>query len=524
MMGPYLENHDRTASAPLARTGVGVRVTDSDAMVLRADATGTGTGALGNLVRTFARPVRPCGDLLGRRRLRDLRVERRKSLLDHVQAVIGESGVAVLVDAVGADHALAVLRGQDRVHDGLAGRLDVTAELRLRALQRVQAEGHRLVSVDGVRVDGLGLVLRLEAVDDLGRLRELLGAQGGHRELDPLADVGRHAALGRIGERLLRDAVRAVELGLGRRRGDVLEHLHAVLTGDARPEEAVALDLRRDGAVVRRVAVRALAVLDRQAGGLRRALDVPGEAGAVGGLVVPQRDGLAAVVLHDGDQRRALDLVARHDARVRALAGRVVLVRLARLGARLVRGQAAIGVGRADLRDAGLVEDRQGHLRAAGVELAQIRDRGLVADRLARVLRRLALVRRTRVLRGRVVERDVLQLDLADLGARVLERQLLAVDDRERLASRRTLERQARVDGELVGAARATTASAAPSARRRTQREYGDGAARSCKPSITQRALLVERPIGGPPPGPAANWRGSLAQRHDVSEPVALSG
>src|SRR3954452_7668586 len=160
MMRPYLENHERTASAPLARTGVGVRVTDSDAMVLRADATGTGTGALGKLVRTFARPARPCGDLLGRRRCCDLRVERRKSLLDHVQAVIGEGGVAVLVDAVRADHALAVLRGEDRVHDGLPRGLDVAAELRLRALQRIQAEGHRLVAVDGVRVDALDLVLR----------------------------------------------------------------------------------------------------------------------------------------------------------------------------------------------------------------------------------------------------------------------------------------------------------------------------------------------------------------------------
>src|SRR3712207_7943665 len=52
--------------------------------------------------------------------------------------------------------------------------------------------------------------------------------------------------------------------------------------------------------------------------------------------------------------RGTLDGVTRDGAGVRAGLGRVVLLRLARLGARLVGGQADVGVGRRDLRDPGL--------------------------------------------------------------------------------------------------------------------------------------------------------------------------
>jgi hypothetical protein len=70
----------------------------------------------------------------------------------------------------------------------------------------------------------------------------------------------------------------------------------------------------------------------------------------------------------------------------------------------------------------------QRDLRTTGVELTEVDDRRLVADRLAGVLRGLVLVGRAGVLRGRVVQRDVLDREVADLAADLLERELLAVD------------------------------------------------------------------------------------------------
>src|SRR5215218_1129813 len=289
----------------------------------------------------------------------DLLGVRRLSVLDDVQAVVRQRRVAVGIDRVGAEHALAILRRQQRRGDRLAVVGLVTG-----ALERVEGEGHRLVAVDRVRIDGLRLVLGLVLLEDRRGARQVLRAQRRDRRLRASADAGGNAALLRVGERLLGDAVGAVELHGLVGGGDVLVDLDAVLTGDAGPHEAVGLDLRRDRAVVRRVLVGALLVLDRQAACLGGLLDVASQTGAVHGLVVPQRGGLAAVLLHDADQRGALDLVARHDAGVRALAGRVVLVRLAGLGAGLVRRQTDVRVRRADLRDAGLVEDRQRDLRS----------------------------------------------------------------------------------------------------------------------------------------------------------------
>src|SRR3954471_19190891 len=45
-------------------------------------------------------------------------VERQLAVIDLVDAVIGQAGVAVLVDRVGAEDAVAILRVEDRVHDG----------------------------------------------------------------------------------------------------------------------------------------------------------------------------------------------------------------------------------------------------------------------------------------------------------------------------------------------------------------------------------------------------------------------
>src|SRR5439155_17678802 len=113
--------------------------------------------------------------------------------------------------------------------------------------------------------------------------------------------------------------------------------------GDARVEHAVrarALGLGGQGAVVRGVLVDRLVGRDLQALCLGRGGDVAGQAGAVDLLVVEQLDLGAPVLLHKGGQRGALDGVLGDDARVGPLTARVVLVRLAGLGAGLVGGQA----------------------------------------------------------------------------------------------------------------------------------------------------------------------------------------
>src|SRR5215210_2196893 len=106
------------------------------------------------------------------------------------------------------------------------------------------------------------------------------------------ANVGGNAALLRVRERLLGDAVRSVQLRVRSCGGHVLEHLDVVLTGHATAHEAVGLHLRGEGAVVRRVLVRAVVALDLQALSLRGQLDVASEACAVRGLVVEDVDAL----------------------------------------------------------------------------------------------------------------------------------------------------------------------------------------------------------------------------------------
>src|SRR3954451_6551756 len=68
---------------------------------------------------------------------------------DLVQTVIGERGVSVLVDVVGAKHRLPALGGVELVDDALAGDL---APVGVRvALDRVEDDRHGLVPVDRVR-------------------------------------------------------------------------------------------------------------------------------------------------------------------------------------------------------------------------------------------------------------------------------------------------------------------------------------------------------------------------------------
>src|SRR5581483_6359365 len=194
-------------------------------------------------------------------------------------------------------------------------------------------------------------------------------------------------------------------------------------------------------------------------------LHVACETGRVGGLRVPHGSRLTAGLLRRRDERRRLDRVLGHDSGIGARLRRVVLVRLARLGARLVGRQADVRVRRADLSDPRLVEDRDRDLRDARVVLADVADRVLVRHGLARVLGGLPLVGRAGR-RERVVETDVLDRVLADLAAHLIEREPSAVLDRLALAARGALERNAGVDrqrgaGDLAAA---TAASAAPTA------------------------------------------------------------
>src|SRR5215208_2779629 len=409
-------------------------------------------------------------------------VERQLAALDRVDAVVREGRVAILVDGVRAEHAGAILRLEDRLQH-------VRLLARAGALDGVQREAHGLVAVDGVRVGVLLAVLLLEVSEELLSLRRVLvRREGRDRDLHLRGDALRDATLLRVREAGLRDTVRPVELRVRQSRGEVLVDLDGVVGGDARVDHAVragALGLGGQGAVVRRVLVDRLVGGDLEALLLRGVLDVPREAGPVHLLVVQDLHLGAAILLHERRERGALDGVLRDDARVRALAARVVLVRLAGLRAGLVGGEAHGRVGRGDLRDARLVEDRDRDRRATRVELADV-DGGRV------VLRRLAGVGGDRLrspragLGGRVVEGLVVDRDVAGLAAGLLERQLDAVHHGRRLRTRRALQGKGRVDGHGAGAlAAAATAAAAVTAvvttRRYAERERGDKAAGRCE-------------------------------------------
>src|SRR5829696_5730100 len=94
-------------------------------------------------------------------------VELQLAAVDRVDAVVREGRITVLVDGVRAEHALAVLRIEDRLEDVLllAG---------LGALDRVQRQAHGLIAVDGVRVRVLVAVLLLEVREELLALRRVL--------------------------------------------------------------------------------------------------------------------------------------------------------------------------------------------------------------------------------------------------------------------------------------------------------------------------------------------------------------
>ena len=126
-------------------------------------------------------------------------------------------------------------------------------------------------------------------------------------------------------------------------------------------------------------------------------------------------------------------------------AARVVLVGLARLGALGAR-QADVGVGRRDLQDPGLVEDRQRDRGRAGVVLAEIGDRGWV------LRRRRALAgdaRRAPTCRRRVASFSETRRTGAPARTGLLERELLAAHDVRATAASSRRQRQARVDRQV---------------------------------------------------------------------------
>src|SRR3954454_4240732 len=417
-------------------------------------------------------------------------VERQLAGVDLVDPVVGQAGIAVLVDRVGAENAIPVLRLENRVHDSLPGEIALVA----RTLDRVEHQGHRLVAVNGVRVRRGHVVLSAVVLEELLALStERLGVERRDRALEARRDVGRDALL-RVGRVVQAHAVAREQALDARHRRRVLHGLHAVRLDLARVDEAVGLDLRRERAVVRRLRVDPVVAVDLQTLLRPDHLHVAREARRVRGLRVPDRGRCAAGLLRCRDKRRRLDRVLRHDSGVGAGLGRVVLVRLARLGPRLVGRQADVRVRRADLRDTGLVQDRNRDLRDAGVVLADVADRVLVRYGLARVLGGLALVGRAGG-RERVVETGVLDRVLADLAAHLVEREPGAVLDRLALAAGGALQRHARVDRQrrtrdLAVAAAASTA--APAAGSYAHGKRDQEAAAYCPPTCYQ---LVPPPL-----------------------------
>ena len=174
------------------------------------------------------------------------------------------------------------------------------------------------------------------------------------------------------------------------------------------------------------------------------------------------------------------------DARVVAVAARVVVVRLARLGDALdgLR-QARVRVRRADHDQAGRVQDRDGQLRGARVVGADVDHRIRVGGHRGgvRLLDRAVPVA---VVGGRrVVEVEVLDREVADLLA--VERLADLLDERVRLLGVRALARQAGVNVDLR-AARALLVLA--------RRRLGAGAARGGR-TAASRCLVAGRECDG---------------------------
>src|SRR5215208_4419294 len=191
---PYFESNSRAASERRAAGRSMVALAASTRWAGAYERTGTDS-----LEPVPVRLVRRC--LLGGLLTLDHLRERRLSVLDGVEAVVGQRRVSVLVDGVGAQHAVAVLGVVDQLLRDRCAVVGLTAN----GLQRGQSEAHRLVAVDGVRVRRLVVVGRVEVLEELDRLDdlailELFEAQRGNRDLGPVAYFSGDAALLRVGE------------------------------------------------------------------------------------------------------------------------------------------------------------------------------------------------------------------------------------------------------------------------------------------------------------------------------------
>ena len=166
---------------------------------------------------------------------------------------------------------------------------------------------------------------------------------------------------------------------------------------------------------------------------------------------------------------------------------------------------------RAHLHEAGLVRDRERDRGRARVELADVGDRARVLDRLARVVGGPVRVPARRCRPPAVASSAEAKLTLKspDLAARLLQRQLLGVDDALRLVGVRALERQAREDRERVarrprrrGSGRspqpARTATTAQRRMTTASRAFGGGSSQGAA-AVRSGAILAGGPRSGPP-------------------------
>src|SRR3954451_3146893 len=401
MISPYLPKNERTA-VPRFAPWPGA-VTELASIYLEGACrkqTAPGEFLRGPLITLLAERV-PARILLDR----DGLVVRQLPVLHEEATELVGRDVAVLVDRVRAKHRLLVLGLEHLVDDRLA-----IVALVARTLHRVEHEAHGLVPVDGVRLRLTTAVLGLEVLEELLTFgRVVLRVDRADRDVRVLLCVGRELAR----ERGLRDAIRAEQLDARVGSPNVLVQLDAVRRGDAAEEERVSttgLDLRRKGAVVRRLDVDALVAGDRDAVELRGISGGLGNACAVDLLVVGDEHLLHAKLLHPLALNGALDVVCGDDTRIRALAGRVVLARRTLATRAWVLGQLKRRVRRADLHQACLVRDRDRDRLGARVELTDVADDRLVLRGLTRIARRLARIPLTS-LSSRVIE--LLEGDLA---------------------------------------------------------------------------------------------------------------
>src|SRR5262249_21332456 len=173
-----------------------------------------------------------------------------------------------------------------------------------------------------------------------------------------------------------------------------------------------------------------------------------------------------------------------------------------------------VGVGRADHRDAGAVQDRDLQLRAAGVEGADHADDAAVPGVVARVGLALGRVPGPRLRRG-VVTRLVADLELAGLVPTRLQHEVDRLAHLHRLRARSALQRQVR-DDQDVRLAGPAVADLAWTGRRRDSRDGVLPCACECRRRYHERSGGYDRPSGPTtsihlfwaPPPPVESRRG----------------